>query len=174
MLSHIYIEMDKLSKDELLKILASSEKPRKQRKRPDLDDDKKIAMLERLAAMRETVKKNRETKKASAIEEVHIKEKEIDEVFEKKYGSKFDRMNELLTDLNENTKEQLKIKREKLAKKTEIKPAEEKPAEVRLEVKEPLATPKVMTTLPPKPVHVAPTPFPNPSRPTFLKGNTRF
>jgi hypothetical protein len=99
--------MDKLSKDELLKILASSEKPRKQRKKPDLDEDKKLAMLERLAAMRETVKKNRETKKASAIEEVHIKEKEIDEVFEKKYGSKFDRMNELLTDLNENTKEKL-------------------------------------------------------------------
>lgn len=55
--------MDKLSKEELLKLIATSEKPKKARKKPDLDEEKKLAMLERLANMRETVKKNREAKK---------------------------------------------------------------------------------------------------------------
>jgi hypothetical protein len=173
--------MDKLSKEELLKILATSEKPRKQRKAQVLDEEKQIAMLERLASMRETVKKNREAKKANAHEEVNLKEKEIDDVFEKKYGSKFDKMNELLTDLNENTKEQLKLKREKANKKAEIKPEEikkESEKEVKLQIRESVATPQTMTSIP-KPVAPAvQKPFPdtnqNPSRPVFHKCKTRF
>lgn len=173
--------MDKLSKEELLKILATSEKPRKQRKAQVLDEEKQIAMLERLASMRETVKKNREAKKANAHEEVNLKEKEIDDVFEKKYGTKFDKMTELLTDLNENTKEQLKLKREKANKKAEIKPEEikkEAEKEVKLQIRESVATPQTMTSIP---KHVAPAvhkPFSdtsqNPSRPVFHKCNTRF
>tara|TARA_R110000868_G_scaffold226606_2_gene479257 strand:- start:859 stop:1344 length:486 start_codon:yes stop_codon:yes gene_type:complete len=120
--------MDKLSKEELLALI--NNKPKKERKKPDLSEEKKLAMLERLADMRETVKKNREAKKT--IIDPIVKEKEIDAIFEKKYGSKFDKMNELLTDLNENTKETLKIKKEKLAKKAE----EKKIQPVVLEVKE--------------------------------------
>jgi len=174
--------MDKLSKEELLKILATSEKPRKQRKAQVLDEEKQIAMLERLASMRETVKKNREAKKANAHEEVIIKEKEIDDVFEKKYGSKFDKMNELLTDLNENTKEQLKLKREKANKKAEIKTeeikkGEDKP-EVKLQIRESVATPQTMTSIPKPVASVVNKPFPdtsqNPCRPVFMKGKTRW
>ena len=123
--------MDKLTKEELLALL--EKKPRKQRKPADLDEEKKMAMLERLAAMRETVKKNREAKKM--VMEGPVREKEIDAVFEKKYGSKFDKMAELLTDLNENTREVVKMKKEK-ATKRELK---EKEVEVKEEVKEPLA-----------------------------------
>lgn len=163
--------MDKLSKEELLKLIATSEKPKKARKKPDLDEEKKLAMLERLANMRETVKKNREAKKT--VETPAIKEKDIDEVFEKKYGTKFDKMNELLTDLNENTKEVVKLKREKAAKR-EIKPEPEpeKPAPLANEGK-PLAHPvKGSGGLPPPaPVRV---PFPIPNTPIFRKGNTRF
>jgi hypothetical protein len=119
--------MDKLSKDELLALI-NNKPEKKPRKKPDLSEDKKIAMLERLADMRETVKKNREAKK---VADPIVKEKEIDAIFEKKYGTKFDKMNELLSDLNENTKETLKIKKEKLAKKAE----EKKPEPVALEVK---------------------------------------
>ena len=108
--------MDKLSKEELLALINS--KPKKERKKPDLTEEKKLAMLDRLADMRETVKKNREAKKA--VDPI-IKEKEIDAIFEKKYSSQFDKMNALLTDLNENTKEVVKIKKEKLAKKAEEK-----------------------------------------------------
>jgi hypothetical protein len=118
--------MEKLSKEELLQLLASGDKQKKPRKKPDLDEEKKLAMLDRLATMRETVKKNREAKKS---ESPAIREKDIDEVFEKKYGTKFDKMAELLTDLNENTKEVVKMKKEKAAKR-EIKPE----PEVKLEV----------------------------------------
>lgn len=154
--------MDKLSKEELLKLLA--EKPRKSRKPADLDEEKKVAMLERLAAMRETVKLNREAKKSLVVDVQKEKEKDIDSVFEKKYGSKFDRMTEILMDLNENTKETLKIKKEKIAKKVE---AEVKPAEVKLELKD-IA----------KPVPAPPKPFPIPHNPInpniYRKSTTRW
>ena len=155
--------MDKLSKEELLKLLASSEKPRKSRKPADLDEEKKMAMLERLAAMRETVKQNREAKKNLVVDVQKEKEKDIDAVFEKKYGSKFDRMTEILMDLNENTKETLKIKKEKIAKKVEVKEAE-----VKLEVKD-IAKP--VAPAPPKPFPVPNIPM-NPN--IYRKSNTRF
>jgi len=158
--------MDKLSKEELLKLLAKTEKPRKERKKPDLNEEKKMEMLERLASMRETVKKNRENKKSIEPEQNQIKEKEIDAVFEKKYGSKFDRMNELLTDLNENTKETLKLKKEKAAKKVEIKEPE-----IKLEVKEPLVKPIAPLA---NNIGFPPKSFPNPNLPIFSKGRTRY
>ena len=161
--------MDKLTKEELLALL--EKKPRKQRKPADLDEEKKMAMLERLAAMRETVKKNREAKKM--VMEGPVREKEIDAVFEKKYGSKFEKMNELLTDLNENTREVVKMKKEKAAKR-ELKEKEVEVKEVKLEVKEPLAK----APAPPAPVVPARVPFPvsnqlvNPN--VHRKGSTRF
>lgn len=195
--------MDKLSKEELIAILAKTqEKPRKERKKPVLDEEKKTAMLERLAVMRETVKENREKKKSAVAESFYSQKKEadIDQVFEKKYGSKFDKMTDILIDLNENTKEQLKLKREKVAKKTV--------APIKLEVKEkegddwddevkqiknpelvrPIAeTPTVAKPIPiPKPAppppnaHPQSSPAPNtqqyllPNRSIFKKCNTRF
>jgi hypothetical protein len=123
--------MDKLSKEELLSLI--NNKPKKERKKPDLSEEKKLAMLERLADMRETVKKNREAKKTA---EPVVNEKQIDAIFEKKYATKFDKMTELLIDLNENTKETLKIKKEKIAKKNEEKKPEEKTVEpITLEIK---------------------------------------
>ena len=168
--------MDKLSKEELLVLLAkSTDKPRKERKKPDLSEEKKVAMLERLAVMREKVKDNREKKKALVVDEVKVKERDIDEVFEKKYGSKFDKMADLLTDLNENTKEVVKMKREKMTKKEAVK----------LEIKEEEVKPKPIVSVPlvaepaPKP-HIIQTHAPNPqeyslpNRNVFKKGNTRF
>ena len=159
--------MDKLSKEELLALI--NNKPKKERKKPDLSEDKKLAMLERLAEMRETVKKNREAKKTA---DPIVKEKDIDAVFEKKYGTKFDKMNELLSDLNENTKETLKIKKEKIAKKAE----------------ETKVTPLVKEPAPEKPEHKlfdrpAPVPIIRPAFPTMptpinpnvhFKNNTRW
>jgi hypothetical protein len=168
--------MDKLSKEELLALLAkSTDKPRKERKKPDLSEEKKIAMLERLAVMREKVKENREKKKSLVVDDVKVKERDIDEVFEKKYGSKFEKMADLLTDLNENTKEVVKMKKEKIAKreavKLEIKEEEIKPTPV-------VSTPTVAEPAP-KP-HIIQSHAPNPqeysipNRNVFRKGNTRW
>jgi len=164
--------MDKLSKEELLALI--NNKPKKERKKPDLSEEKKLAMLERLADMRETVKKNREAKKT--IVDPIVKEKEIDAIFEKKYGTKFDKMTELLTDLNENTKETLKIKKEKIAKKAEVAKKAEEKEPIALEVK-----PKPVNVLfdepedKPAPIrHSFPT-MPTPMNPNMhRKGNTRF
>jgi hypothetical protein len=161
--------MDKLSKEELVALLASkTDKPKKERKKPELDDSKKIAMLERLAAMRETVAANREKKKASVVDQVKVKEKDIDEVFEKKYGSKFDKMSELLTDLNENTKEVVKMKKEKAAKR-EIKPVEPPKAS------EPVKATEPVKAEPPKPVASAAVSIPVFQNPFVInKGRTRW
>jgi len=170
--------MDKLSKEELLLLLAkSTDKPRKERKKPDLSEEKKVAMLERLAVMREKVKDNREKKKSLVVDDVKVKERDIDEVFEKKYGSKFDKMSELLTDLNENTKEVVKMKKDKMAKRAEVKleiKEEVKPAPIK-------SAPTVAEPAPaPKPQHIiqthAPSPldYAMPNRNIFKKGNTRF
>ena len=191
--------MDKLSKEELLQILAKSEKPRKPRKKPDLDEEKKVAMLERLSVMREKVKENREAKKRAAEGSTAIsKEKEIENVFEKKYGSHFEKMNDLLTDLNENTKETLRIKKEKASAKS----LASLPKEIKMEITEkPAAAAAVSATTPAAAVHTFPAvaaaappptqlsrthPVPSPApiynphqyalpnRPVFAKGKTRF
>ena len=191
--------MDKLSKEELLQILAKSEKPRKPRKKPDLDEEKKVAMLERLSVMREKVKENREAKKRAAEGSTAIsKEKEIENVFEKKYGSHFEKMNDLLTDLNENTKETLRIKKEKASAKS----LASLPKEMKIEITEkPAAAAAVSATTPAAAVHTFPAvaaaappptqlsrthPVPSPApiynphqyalpnRPVFAKGKTRF
>jgi hypothetical protein len=162
--------MDRLSKEELMALLASkTEKPKKERKKTELPDDKKLAMLERLATMRETVAANREKKRAAVVDHVRVKEKDIDEVFEKKYGSKFDKMSELLTDLNENTKEVVKMKKEKAAKR-EIKPVPKKEVE-------PVEDTEPIKVEPPKPMPTSAAPvsipvFQNPFNTN--KGRTRW
>jgi len=159
--------MDKLSKDELLALINS--KPKKERKKPDLSEDKKIAMLERLADMRETVKKNREAKKAV---DPLIKEKEIDAIFEKKYSSQFDKMNALLTDLNENTKEAVRIKKEKLAKKSEEKVVEPPKPILEPPKAEPPKVVQANSNPPVQPPLLRPSIPINPN--IHRKGNTRF
>jgi hypothetical protein len=172
--------MDKLSREELLALI--SEKPKKERKKPTMTEDKRIEMLGRLAEMRETVKKNREAKKEATANPA-IKEKEIDAIFEKKYTSHFDKMNALLTDLNENTKEVVKIKKDKLAKKAEEKiietppPPAPKVIEPPKNVAEPLPVqvhpppPAAIQQLPPPPVIRKVLPV-NPN--IHFKGKTRF
>lgn len=159
--------MDKLSKDELLALINS--KPKKERKKPDLSEDKKVAMLERLADMRETVKKNREAKKAV---DPLIKEKEIDAIFEKKYSSQFDKMNALLTDLNENTKEAVRIKKEKLAKKSEEKVVEPPKPILEAPKAEPPKVVQANSNPPVQPPLLRPSIPINPN--IHRKGNTRF
>lgn len=165
--------MDKLSKEELLALI--SNKPKKERKKPDLSEEKKLAMLERLADMRETVKKNREAKKQT---ESTVNEKDIDTIFEKKYGTKFDKMNELLTDLNEHTKETLKIKKEKLAKKTEERKVEPIPLEVKPKAENILFDKPIVNSVPdPAPVAILPAfpTMPTPMNPNIhRKSNTRW
>lgn len=87
-------------------VMPPSKKPRK---KIEQDEAKREAMLERLADMRAKVQANKEAKKEAAKKEDPIA------CFEKKYATNFEKMNELLTTLNENTSEVAKLKREKKA-----------------------------------------------------------
>jgi hypothetical protein len=106
--------MENLTREQLMQLLTlngKSEPPKKARKKAELDADKKAEMLERLEKMRATVAENRKAKK----EETDLT-KTVENpmtVFEKRYESKFDKMTELLSDLNVNTKAVADLKREK-------------------------------------------------------------
>ena len=147
--------MDKLSKEELLAIIAKSEK--KPKKKTELTEQKRVELLDRLANMRETVKKNREAKKAPEVE------KDLDAIFEKKYNTKFEKIESVLTEVADTQKELIKMKREK---------AEAKKMPKVLEVEKPKEQPKILNEakieLPPQIVE----PPRNPN--IFTKGRTRF
>lgn len=111
--------LSNLTKEQLLSILGNGGATKKPRKKQVLDDEKKEKMLLKLAEMREIAKTNRENKKKLQSESVKSDEIPIQQVdiFEKKYGSVFERMTDILTDLNNNTKDALKLKKEKISKK---------------------------------------------------------
>lgn len=111
--------LSNLTKEQLLSILGNGGATKKPRKKQVLDDEKKEKMLLKLAEMREIAKSNREAKKKLIDESVKSDEIPIQQVdiFEKKYGSVFEKMTDILTDLNNNTKDVLKLKKEKISKK---------------------------------------------------------
>jgi hypothetical protein len=151
--------MEKLSKEELLAIINKDKKP--PRKKAELTPEKRTELLERLSDMRDTVKKNREAKKVVADP---IPEKDLDAIFEKKYNSKFEKIEATLSEVSETQKEIIRMKKEKQAKKAEIpKPVEapKAPEQVKA-VEAPKAPEQVKAQEIPR----------NPN--VFLKGRTRF
>ena len=119
--------MDKLSKEELMKVLAKAAAPKKERKKAERTEDQRKEMLERLAKMREVskVKRNEKAKAKEAVKKEVVNEKiELlispqpkfqDDIFEKKYGSTFEKMTDLLGRLDNHLgdiKEMKKAKRE--------------------------------------------------------------
>jgi len=163
--------MDSLSKEQLIQLLAMSKAPpmpeKKTRKKADLDAEKKEAMLLRLATMRETAKQNREAKKLKDVETLGKTEPSpaTEKVFEDKYKTQLEKMNDLLTNLNENTKAVADIKKEKKAQKDKEKAdAEAEKERLRIEKEEKI---KQQQSLPPSP------PQPQPQqqlRPTGVQG----
>ena len=96
--------MENLSKEELLALLATKEQKKTPRKKQELSEEKRAELLDRLASMRDTVKKNREAKKAPEVE------KDLDAIFEKKYNSKFEKIESVLGEVADTQKEIIKMK----------------------------------------------------------------
>jgi hypothetical protein len=154
--------MDKLSKEELLAIIAKDNK-KPSRKKAELTEDKRAELLDRLASMRETVKKNRDAKKAPEVE------KDLDAIFEKKFSTKFEKIESVLSEVADTQKEMVRMKKEKAeAKKVAEKPAEPKAPEKSTELSKP-GPPKPADPIP-EPVSVMPPRNPN----VFTKCRTRF
>ena len=154
--------MDKLSKEELLAIIAKDNK-KPPRKKAELTEDKRAELLDRLASMRETVKKNRDAKKAPEVE------KDLDAIFEKKYNSKFEKIESVLSEVADTQKEIVRMKKEKADAKKE--------AETKKETKAPEKSTELSKPGPPKPADPIPEPvsvLPPRNPNVFTKCRTRF
>lgn len=117
---------EQLTKEDLLKLL--SEKPQKQvRKKRDLDEEAKVKMNERMAQMRVMALEKRQALKKEKQEKQEIsttrefeglkpsqqpKESNID-LFEKKYNSQFEKMNDTLSKLDLHLNEMKDLKKSK-------------------------------------------------------------
>jgi hypothetical protein len=128
--------MDKMSKEDLIKILAKAAAPKKERKKAERSEEQQKELLDRLAKMREVskVKRNEKAKAKEAVKKESINEKiELqispqpkfqDDIFEKKYGSTFEKMTDILGRLDNHLgdiKEMKKAKRD--AKAQAVAPA---------------------------------------------------
>ena len=114
---------EQLTKEDLLKLL--SEKPQKQvRKKRDLDEEAKVKMNERMAQMRVMALEKRQALKKEKQEisttrefeglkpSQQPKESNID-LFEKKYNSQFEKMNDTLSKLDLHLNEMKDLKKSK-------------------------------------------------------------
>lgn len=132
--------MENLTKEQLLTMISNTS-TKKPRKKQVLDDEKQTKMLLKLSQMRDIAKANREAKK-KATEDSTVAKPDLNQIdiFEKKYGTVFEKMTDILVDLNNNTKDVLKLKREKAIKK-ELPPAS---------VPEPISAPAPISAPEPK------------------------
>lgn len=138
--------MEKLTKEELLKVLAKAASGKKERKKRDMNEEQREEMLERLAKMRENSQKARaeksklksEAKKAEApTASTPVKINAVDpDLFEKKYGSTFDKMTDILGRLDGHLTEIKDYKKEKREERMANKKAISLPPEIKMEIKE--------------------------------------
>lgn len=130
--------MDKMSKEDLMKILAKAAAPKKERKKAERTEEQQKELLERLAKMRETskLKRNEKAKAKEAVKKEPVNEKiELsispqpkfqDDIFEKKYGSTFEKMTDILGRLDNHLgdiKDMKKAKRDAKAAAAAAPPA---------------------------------------------------
>jgi len=97
-----------MSKEDLMKILAKAAAPKKERKKAERTEEQQKELLERLAKMRENskIKRNEKAKAKEVIKKEVVNEKiELaispqpkfqEDIFEKKYGSTFEKMTDIL------------------------------------------------------------------------------
>lgn len=132
--------MEKLSKEDLIKVLAKAAAPKKERKKAERSEEQQKELLERLARMRENskVKRNEKAKAKEAVKKEAVNEKvELqispqpkfqDDIFEKKYGSTFEKMTDILGRLDNHLGDIKQMKREKRDAKAQSAAAAPAPA----------------------------------------------
>lgn len=161
--------MDKMSKEDLMKILAKAATPKKERKKAERTEEQQKELLDRLAKMREVskVKRNEKAKAKEVIKKDAVSEKvELqispqpkfqEDIFEKKYGSTFEKMTDILGRLDNHLgdiKEMKKAKRDaKVAAPAAAPAASQAPA-----AKDETPSHNYITSQPP--ARPAPTPSP--------------
>lgn len=159
--------MEKLSKEELMKILAKAAAPKKERKKAERTAEQQKELTERLAKMREKSLENRAAKKKEATDKKPEIEKALslakvsnapsEDIFEKKYGSTLEKLGEVLGRVDANMTDLKEMKR----LKAEARQKEKEDLAAKEALKKPVFEP-----LPPKMAHDMPQPAPwNPTMP---------
>lgn len=124
--------MDKLSKEELMKILAKAAAPKKERKKAERTEEQQKELTERLAKMRQKSLDNRAAKRnegggkkpeiEKALTLAKVSNMPSEDIFEKKYGSTLEKLSEVLGRVDANMtdlKEMKKMKAEARQKEKE-------------------------------------------------------
>lgn len=113
--------MEKLSKEELLKVLAKAVAPVKTRKKAERSEEQQKELSDRLAKMREKSLEVRSAKKkekeapsplvSKALDLAKSEPPPRDDIFEKKYGSTLERITEVLGRVDTNMNDLKEMKR---------------------------------------------------------------
>ena len=166
--------MDKLTKEELIKVLAKAATPKKERKKAERTEEQQKELLERLAKMRENSKiKRNEKAKAKEVSKKEVVNEKIElqispqpkfqeDIFEKKYGSTFEKMTDILGRLDNHLGDIKDMKKAKRDAKAQAISSVSAPAPAPALAPTPMKneTPNnnyIISSQPPKP---APTPSP--------------
>lgn len=133
------------SMDDIAKLLQATQK--KPRKKKELTAEQEKAMKERLAMMREKSLQARQAKASKPIVISHdipiqthsleikkLNEKDTDELFEKKYNSRFEKLDETVGHIKSSLEEMREAKKQKALEKQKAK--EEKQIEKPVEIKQ--------------------------------------
>jgi hypothetical protein len=134
--------MSGLTIDDLAKLIAQAPKPKKQRKKAEQTPEQRELMLEKLTIMREKSLENRNAKKTKEpVTEPKLKPQiqpqpqvqvqPNNDLFEKHYNSKFEKLEESIGNINNSINEIKQLKLEKAKKK-----AEKKEEEVKVQLQE--------------------------------------
>ncbi len=143
-----------LSLDDIQKLIsASAPKPKAKRKTAEQTDEQKAKMLDRLAIMRAKANENRALRSKSMTDELKtintiehgssleikkLNEKDTDALFEKKYNSRFEKLDESVGEIKSHLSEMREAKKAKAdakareieeKKKVEPVPKENEPSE---------------------------------------------
>jgi hypothetical protein len=168
-----------LSLDDIQKLIsASAPKPKAKRKTAEQTDEQKAKMLDRLALMRAKANENRALRSKSMTDELKtintiehgssleikkLNEKDTDALFEKKYNSRFEKLDESVGEIKSHLSEMREAKkakadakaREAEEKKQNLEKVESKPSEPSEPVKyEPVHNKPIQSIQPtqPKPI----------------------
>ena len=142
-----------LSLDDIQKLIsASAPKPKAKRKSAEQTDEQKAKMLDRLTLMRQKASENRELRSramtnelktintiehGSSLEIKKLNEKDTDALFEKKYNSRFEKLDESVGEIKSHLSEMREAKKAKAdakareieEKKQNLEKVESKPSE---------------------------------------------
>lgn len=97
------MDYDKLSKEELIALMAMKSVPVKTKRKKEMEEDKRQEMLDRLQKMRETVATNRLAKKECGAPTETASKPVITtaSAFERTYSTKLDKLTAIVTTLSE-------------------------------------------------------------------------